>query len=66
VELSTCLRFPPNSIHAMKDEDQPDVDDDFQQLKALNVTAILSLQTEEDGQEGAIESEAKCSGRSRH
>jgi protein-tyrosine phosphatase len=32
-------------------------DDDFQQLKALNVTAILSLQTEEDGQEGAIESE---------
>jgi alpha/beta superfamily hydrolase len=31
--------------------------DDFQQLKALNVTAILSLQTEEDGEEGAIESE---------
>jgi dienelactone hydrolase len=30
---------------------------DFQQLKALNVTAVLSLQTEEDGQEGAIESE---------
>src|ERR1019366_10080621 len=32
-------------------------DDDFQQLKALNVTVILSLQTEEDGEEGAIESE---------
>jgi hypothetical protein len=32
-------------------------DDDFQQLKALNVTAILSLQTEEDGREGAIERE---------
>ena len=31
--------------------------DDFQQLKALNVTAILSLQTDEDGQEGAIENE---------
>lgn len=30
---------------------------DFQQLKALGVTAILSLQTEEDVQEGAIESE---------
>lgn len=35
----------------------PLADDDFQQLKALSVTAILSLQTEEDGQEGAIESE---------
>jgi dienelactone hydrolase len=35
----------------------PLADDDFQQLKALKVTAILSLQTEEDGQEGAIESE---------
>jgi dienelactone hydrolase len=35
----------------------PVADDDFQQLKALSVTAILSLQTEEDGQEGAIESE---------
>jgi len=35
----------------------PLADDDFQQLKALNVTAILSLQTEEDGQEGAIESQ---------
>lgn len=31
--------------------------DEFQQLKALNITAILSLQTEEDGHEGAIESE---------
>ena len=35
----------------------PLADNDFQQLKALNVTAILSLQTEEDGQEAAIESE---------
>jgi dienelactone hydrolase len=35
----------------------PLADDDFQQLKTLNVTAILSLQTEEDGPEGAIESE---------
>ena len=35
----------------------PLTDDDFQQLKALNVTAILSLQTEEDGQEAAIERE---------
>ena len=35
----------------------PLVEDDFAQLKELNVTAILSLQTEEDGKEGAIESE---------
>jgi protein tyrosine phosphatase (PTP) superfamily phosphohydrolase (DUF442 family) len=35
----------------------PLADDDFQQLKALGVTAILSLQTEGDGQEGAIERE---------
>jgi hypothetical protein len=35
----------------------PLADDDFQQLKTLNVTAILSLQTEEDGKEGAIEYE---------
>jgi|GEM_PF-185490 len=35
----------------------PLTDDDFQQLTALNVTAILSLQTDEDGQETAIESE---------
>lgn len=32
-------------------------DDDFQQLKALNVSAILSLRTEEDGPEGAIDNE---------
>lgn len=35
----------------------PSADDDFKKLKALNVTAILSLQTEEDAQEDAIESE---------
>lgn len=35
----------------------PFAKDDFHQLKALGVTAILSLQTEEDGQEGAIEKE---------
>ena len=35
----------------------PLADDDFQQLKALNVTAILSLETEDDGPDGAIESE---------
>lgn len=35
----------------------PSADDDFRQLTALNVTAILSLQTEEDGEEGAIERE---------
>jgi protein-tyrosine phosphatase len=35
----------------------PLADDDFQQLKEMNVTAILSLQTDEDGQESAIESE---------
>lgn len=35
-------------------------DDDFQQLRALNVTAILSLQTEEDGEDGAIERERKA------
>jgi dienelactone hydrolase len=32
-------------------------DHDFQQLKALNVTAILSLQTEDEGPDGAIERE---------
>ena len=35
-------------------------DDDFQQLKAMHVTAILSLQTEEDGPEGAIERERRA------
>ena len=35
----------------------PSADDDFERLKQLNVTAILSLQTEDDGQEGAIEGE---------
>ena len=30
-------------------------DNDFQQLKALNVTAILSFQTGDDGPDGAIE-----------
>jgi protein-tyrosine phosphatase/dienelactone hydrolase len=34
--------------------------DDFQQLKALNITAILSLQTEDDGPEGAVESERRA------
>jgi len=32
-------------------------DDDFRELKALNITAILSLQTEEDDSAGAIENE---------
>jgi protein-tyrosine phosphatase len=35
----------------------PLAENDFHQLKALGVTAILSLQTEEDGQEGAIDHE---------
>lgn len=32
-------------------------EEDFEQLKALGVTAVLSLRTEEDGPEGAIERE---------
>ena len=32
-------------------------DDDFRQLKAFNITAILSLQTEDDHSAGAIENE---------
>jgi protein-tyrosine phosphatase len=32
-------------------------DDDFRELKELNITAILSLQTEDDDSAGAIENE---------
>jgi protein-tyrosine phosphatase len=35
----------------------PTDDDDFRELKELNITAILSLQTEEDDSAGAIENE---------
>src|SRR5712671_3401504 len=35
-------------------------DADFQQLKALGITAILSFQTDEDGPEGAIEDERRA------
>ncbi|MBZ5723217.1 MAG: dual specificity protein phosphatase family protein [Acidobacteriia bacterium] len=35
----------------------PRSEEEFQQLKALNITAILSLQTDEDRRDGSIESE---------
>lgn len=37
-------------------------DDDFRQLKALNITAILSLQTQDDDRAGAIENERVTAG----
>ncbi len=37
----------------------PQEDEDFEQLKALKITAILSLQTDEDQRPGAVEYEER-------
>jgi hypothetical protein len=48
-----CGRVLPNLFVGPAPMD----DDDFRQLKALNITAILSLQTEDDDSADAIENE---------
>ena len=48
-----CARVLPNLIFGPA----PLTEDDFRQLKALNVTAILSLQTEDDYADGGMENE---------
>jgi protein-tyrosine phosphatase len=42
---------------------EPHVDEEFQELKALRITAILSLQTDEDRSDGGIEYERAAADR---
>ena len=48
-----CSWITPNLVLGSS----PSFDKDFQKLKSLNVTAVLSLQTDEDRGDGGIEGE---------